>query len=395
MSINFSFTRAPSTKVGVDIETAGLVAANNTLVLIGHMAATGSSATANVPYTVNNYGDEVAAATECDTEFGSGSEIGKMVLAAIKAVKYSDLDNLVQPPIVVIPIANGDDSSNLAATLAANQQLPIPFSAIPYAPSDATALSSYKAHLLLVSGQDRGSNGQFGSFGTMASLDTLTNVQTQGASAASQYIMIPWLRDAGAANAVYEVAAAYAAMCAACQVPFLPLNGNIIGKLLQPAARSDWHTAGDTGTEALGLAAGVVPLLCDNSGNVKISRTITSYGPTPGTPAASYYDMQDWQTLYYVRENAWVLCQQTRYKRTRMTEAVLKNLRSEIVAQLKTLEGLGMLQYIDKLSSQFTINSVAGDRFAAVYNFPLNVVPGFHNKGIGIEGTDQFDTFQL
>ena len=44
-----TFTRNPSTKINVDTIVTGLIPADNTLVLIGRMASSGSSATANAP----------------------------------------------------------------------------------------------------------------------------------------------------------------------------------------------------------------------------------------------------------------------------------------------------------------------------------------------------------
>ena len=87
----FAFTRNPSVKVSVATSITGLTAADNELTLVGRMATAGGSAVANIPQVINNYGDPVAAAVECATYFGAGSELGAMVVAAISAVLYSNL----------------------------------------------------------------------------------------------------------------------------------------------------------------------------------------------------------------------------------------------------------------------------------------------------------------
>jgi phage tail sheath gpL-like len=393
--INFTFTRNPSVKTGVDIETAGLVQADNTLVLIGRMAASGSTAVENAPVYITNFGDPVAAATECTSLFGAASELGSMVVAAIKAVQLSDNPSPAYPKLRVIPMASTKVDTDLAAALAANQSVPMPFVVTPFASSDATARTALRAHLNLISGQDRGDNGQFGSFGVMASVGTPSSVITDGLAAASEKIMIASLPDTGGANTVPQVAAAFAAMCAACGVPFLPLNGLSIGGLVQPASRADWHVAGDTGSASLVLDAGVTPLVCGDDGAIRLPRSVTTYRPTSSIEANSYFDMQDWQVLYYYRQNAYALAQQTRYKRAKATDKKLLALKSELVVLAKTFEALEMFQYVDSLASQFTVTRQASNRSAAVYILPVNVVPGFHNKGIGIEGTTQFDSFTL
>jgi phage tail sheath gpL-like len=395
--INFNFTRVPSTKVGIDIETAGLVPGDNTLVLVGRMAASGASATENVPLFITNFGDPVAALAECTPLFGATSELTEMVIAAINGNFKSDNPSPVFPKIRVIPMANAKADTDLAAALTANAAIPMPFVAIPFPSSDATARTAFLAHLTLISGMDRGSNGQFGSFGVMASLGTPSAVQTDGTTAMSEKLMIASLPDSAGtpANKVHQVAAAYAAVCASCGLPFLPLNGISVGGLVPPASHADWHTAGDAGSASLVLDAGVSPLMSGDSGVVRIMRSVTSYRPSSAVEAASYYDMQDWQSLYYFRANAFALAQQPRYLRAKATDKKLLALKSELIGVAKILEALEVFQYIDQLASQFTVTRPANNRNGGVYNIPVNVVPGFHNKGIGIEGTNQFDSFTL
>ena len=136
------FTRVPSVKVPIVVNQSGLVGADNTLIIIGHMAATGSSATAGQPVVINNFGDPAAAALECAAYFGANSEAGAMVVAAIQGVLFSSLAVKLFPPIKVIPLANGAASSTLAGTLASLLTLPAAYIASCFAGSDAVALTA-------------------------------------------------------------------------------------------------------------------------------------------------------------------------------------------------------------------------------------------------------------
>lgn len=391
----FAFTRNPSVKVGVDVVQTGLVSANNTLVLIGRMAATGSSATAGAPVPISNYGDYVAAQTEVDTLFGAGSELGKMVIAAIKGITYSDLETKAYAPIVCLPMASTD--TDLATLLANNISLPMPYVATCFPASDATNTLALKTHLQTISGNDRGINGQFGSFGFVGCDEDTATASPYGTTAATQVLLFAWLRDTSGtkANATYQTASALAAVCASLSQPYLPLNGVRVGGLVAPAKASDFHTAGDAGSVALGLNAGLVPLTVSKDGSVCISRTVTSLQSVSGVVDSAYYDMQDWQVLYLYRTNAYNMANSSTYKRAKASDKNLLSLKSELIKIAKDFELLEMFQHVDQLADQFTVTRPLDNRHAGVYACPVNVIPGFHNKGIGIDGTTAFDTFIL
>jgi phage tail sheath gpL-like len=394
MTAPTTFTRNPSTKISVDTILSGLVPAENTLVLIGRMAASGSTVTANVQQVILNYGDPVAAATECAGYFGANSEIGGMVVAAIKGVQNSNQQNILFPPIICLPMLSTKTSADLATTLNANIQIPMPFSAIPFDLVDPVASAAYKNFLVAISASDRGTNAQFGSFGVMASIASLSAADSAAVALASSNMMFPSIIDSAStpANTVANIAAAYAAVCASCGLPFLPLNGVTVGSLVPPVSASDWHTGGDAGTIALGLASGLSPLYVAQDGTMRISRTITAVRTVVGIPDNAYFDMQDWQTLYYLRENFYNLAQQPRFAIARATDQKILSLRSEMISIMKTMETLGMLEDVDSLTPLFTVVRSPTNRSAAIYSVPVNVVPGFHNKGIGIDGVTLFDS---
>lgn len=393
--MSFVFTRVPGTKTQVNIESTSLQSAQNTLVIIAHKAATGGTASAYVPYSVQNAADPSLVVAELATQFGANSEISTMVVAAINAVLNSNLSTIAYPPIVVLPLAYADTSSSLNATLQAQLSLSAPFIASCYAGTDSAALTAVDGFVRAISGDSRGVNGQFGSFAFMGMIGSLSTCSAVATGEAYQGLLFPWLIDSAGtpANSVQKMAAATAAVSAANGLPFMPMTDVIVGGLVPPVAMSDWHTGGDSGTEALGLAAGLIPLMSGTNGKVTISRTVTSARRVSGTPDADYFDLQDWQVLYYLRLLAYNLAQQPQFKIAKASDATAKALLSAIIDQCKILEGsdFQMLQYVDKLLSQFAYTRSAQNRAAFIYTIPVNVVPIFANKGINIIGTNSFD----
>lgn len=488
---NFTFTRAPGTKTQVAIVSTSLTSAQNGLVIIGHMAASGSTAPAGVPYIVQNFGDPVAVVAELAAIFGAGSEISSMVVAAINGVLFSDLTTIAYPEITVVPLASGDTSATLDATLSTLLTLEAPFIACCYAGTDSLAVTAILNYVTAISGEDRGRFGQFGSFAFMGIIGSIGTATPIGNSTASENVLFPWRIDTGAfaskvvqditytavaagtggnaitiayvtggtagsevvtvtgnaisvsiaggvstaaqilaaiqastpakalvsaaitgtaSNAqtavaasnligggvpsysVQQLCAGTAAVCAANGLPFMPLTDVVVGKAVPPISQGDWITPGDSGTEALGLAAGLIPLMSNLNGTVSISRAVTSSQRVMGTPDADYFDIQDWQVLYYLRMQCYNLAQQPQYKIAKASDATAKALMSDIINTCKIMQDdLNMLQYVDQLLSEFEYNRSATVRSAFTYYVPVNVIPGFFNKGIEVVGTNQFD----
>lgn len=348
------------------------------------------------PIVIENLGgDSSTLLAEVDAKFGAGSEIGEMVIAGSEAVQFSDLDPLLLPPVKAIPLA--DDETDATTVLANNSSIPMPFVALSFPLTDSTNLTALKDHVVAISKSDRGINGQFGSFGFMHSDQDLATVTPIAEGVARQEMVLAWLRDLAVTkkNKTHEVAAATCVLMAANIAPFKPLNGIKIGKLEAPVNTADHHTPGDAGTVAVGLDSGLVPLTVDEGGNILFSRTVTAARRVTGVPDANYFDVQDWQVLYLYRKNAFVLSQQSRYKNAKGTNQKAESFLSELIAIAKQLEDLEMLQFVQELADQFTFRRDSSNRSAFIFEVPLNVVPGFHNKGIGLTGTTQFDLIAI
>ena len=102
--------------------------------------------------------------------------------------------------------------------------------------------------------------------------------------------------------------------------------------------------------------------------------------------------MQDYQVLYYARKNYFITASQPRYKQAKATIQKLQALKSELIQICKNLEALDMLQYVDKFAGSFTVDRSPTNRHAALYRVPVNVTPGFANKGIALVATTAFDS---
>ena len=388
----FSFSRNPSTKVNVKVIASGLVVANNSLVIIGNIGTAAGTAPLNAAISIDNYGDPIAAAAECVLKFGPGSQIQEQVVAAINGVLYSDIQNPTFPPIIVVPMATNATSAALQTLLPNLLTMQAPYVTCAFKGTDAVAEAALQSFVQALSAQDRGRLGQFGSFGFMALDEDTSTATAVGLNAASANMCFPWLRDLAAvkANAPHKVAAAYAAVCASLGIPYLPLDGVRVGGLVPVANALDRHTDGDVGTAALGLGSGVVPLFCVGS-SVTISRSITSQVTVSGIQDVSYFDMQDWQVLYYLRLNAYSIAMQPRYRIAKNSSDKRNALKGELLEMCLTAQSLGMLQFVEKFAGLFTAAVSPTNRSASVYRVPVNVVPGFHNKGVEIDGTTQFD----
>ena len=390
----FVFSRFPSTQTKATVDVFGQAKADNSVVLIGHAAAGASADNIGKLILIENFTDELAAKDECTALFGANSEIGEMVVSAICAVKYSNLNPKQQPPIYVLVLASGDD--DIETLLAANGSVQMPYVA-PWFGADNVALSDLKDHLALISGPDRGIYGQFQSHGFCALDGTLGTVSPIGIATASENIIIPWLKDTEVtkSNKIHEINAALAAVAAVNPTPFNPMNGITIGKLKAPTKRSD-HLAPDvTGEASMGLAAGLTPLMVNFKGEVEISRLITTRRNVATEEDYAYFDLPDWQVLSLYRKNCFLVRQQAKYLRAKSNSETLKNLKSEFLKIAKDFEEQGMFQAVDKLAPFFELVKDPTSRSNYTYRIPVNVTPGLHSVGMEAVATTQFDVIKI
>lgn len=378
----------------------GLPTDDQELLIIGRRGASGASGSV-ADYSVNtisNAGDLTAASAEVATKFGDGSELAKMVLAAIRA----NTGEGTVPAIKAIPLANDDtDFGATDEALTAAQNVKAEFIVSPFDATNTTLRDKLKDHCLLVSGAQRVENNQFGSFGVVANMsvsdtDSLDSPDTQ-------YIIPIWYRDTGTGDdlndyIIGEVAAACAAKMASNISPFNPLDNETIVGIDAPAQLSDYISVGAGLESEAALGKGWTPLRVKPNGEVSFVRTVTSRITVDAdgvTAVTAYYDVQDFQVLYFWRKTVFTRLNQSDLKQVKASNRVASNIRGELLRLARLFEDQQMFQAVDKLGKLFEIERNLSDRHRFDIKTPVNVIPGLHVVATNIEATTQFDTITL
>lgn len=367
------------------------------VLLIGR-AASGATG-ANTVIAINNVSDSELGQDEAETKFGVGSELALMVVAAIKANEAAGGSTF--PPLKCGVLAS-TETTITAALQTAIKRVKAEFIVSPFdLHTNSTQRDVLKELAQTMSGAQRVSNNQFGSVGVGANRD-----QTDPALLAlmdTQFLVGHWLRDTGVgANApVYslgEVAAAAAARMAANGVPFNPQNDVTIGALAAPLQLSDWASVGGGLESESALARGWSPLGVKPNGEVYFVRTVTSRLSPDGTGSpiiTSYYDWQDFATLYYFRKTLYTRFSQPDWKRRKASTLAMQAALGEVIRMAKQFEEQGMFQAVSQLASLFQIQRNASDRHRFDILVPVNVVPGLHVIASNIQATTTFDVVSV
>ena len=392
---NIGDARTPGRPVEIvfDDET-GLPTADQEVMLIGHKHASSGTKAAYVAVVIENSGDAVAAEAEAAGYFGAGTEIVKMVVAAVKANAGAS----TFPRLKAVALASGDaDFGSADAALTAIQKLKAEFIVSPYDGNTQALRDKLKAHAILVSGAGRVENNQFGSFGVTANRSVTAPSSLPAADTLN--LINVWLRDTGTsgdapAYSLGEVAAAAAAVMAANPIPFNPLDGTTIQNLEAPKVESDWISVGDSLESESALQKGSTPLRVKANGEVAIVRAVSSRisRDGSGTPLInSYFDVQDHQVLFYWRRVVYTLLSQPSFKK-KASAGVAGRMLGEVIRLAVQFEDLGMFQGVDRLAKEFLLERAATDRSTFELQTPVNVVPGLHRVKTQVLATTKYDS---
>lgn len=384
-------------------ETVGLANPNQTLVLIGHSSATGTaSGQIYQPVVINNAADPVNGPAEAATKFGAGCELTQMVAAAIDAISDAGLSNFGQ--MVCIQLNPGDAVGNnpwgptvgslVNPALAALNKIEAEIIAIPYDAQTAqptVSLAVQKA--AAISGAQSVQNSQFGSIVVAANQSvqdpsTLFTYQ-------SPYISPVWFRNLTAPQqyTVAQLAAAYAAMLAGLTIPFNPLDGQQIGNLNPPVnTPNDNITVGANAESETALTQGWTPLATNANATVSIIRSITS---SPPLPTQAYFDVQDFQVLYYWRKTVFNNFNQPFWSQQKASVQAAQNILSDLLRLAGLMQDQGMFQAVEQLAPQFEVERNASDRSRFDSFTPVNVIPGLHVIANNTQAGTQFDQITL
>lgn len=371
----------------------GIPSANQQLVLIGH-AASGATGV-NTVVTVNNAGDPVAGLAEANTKFGAGSELTKMVLAAINANALTGGSNF--PPIKCVPLLSTDTAFGPSgAALNALNKIECEFLVSPYDAATSTAnTTAIIGQAALMSGAQKVQNSQFGTI-VVAANQSVVDPSTLPVLD-SQYIAPVWFRNSAPTMSVGELAAAEAAIMAANAIPFNPLDGAVIGGVVAPAAINDYITIGANAESETALNLGWGPLKVLPNGTVAIVRNITSR-ITVGdgvTKVSAYYDVQDFQVLYFWRKTVFTRFSQVDFTQVKASLQKAQSAKSELIRLATTFQDQNMFQAVDQLAKQFQVQRSLTDRSRFDVLTPVNVIPGLHVIAVNVQAGTQFDSFTV
>lgn len=393
--------KTPSRPVQISFgPNLGTPTALKELCLIGHRgagAASGSSGVAN--YTVvnmSNVASVAAASGEVAGYVGDGSELAKMVIAAVR-VAVAAGGNI--PPIKIIPLASGDADHGQAFTAADRVKAELLVSCYDGSGASNALRTALINEAQAMSGPERTENNQFGTFGVMFNR-SVTDPSTLP-TPDTQYFMGFWCPDTGTgANApaysIAEMAAACAALYASNGYPFNPLDNTILPTVTAPLQSSDWITCGVGLQSETALGKGWTPLRVDAAGSVRFVRTVTSRITIDGsTPATAYYDAQDFDALYYFRKTVYTREKQPDFANVKASQQKAQDLKAEMIRLAKLFETDGVFQAVDLLAKQFVVQRRSSDRSTFEAFYPVNVVPGLHNILSNIQATTQFDSFSV
>jgi phage tail sheath gpL-like len=389
-TINDRLTPSRPIQITFAAET-GLPSALQEVLLIGHQAATGAS-TAYSVVEIANAGDLIAASGEVAAKFGDGSELALMVLAAIRT--NQDTGNYVS--LKCVPLASTDTdfgASDIALTNAS--KVKAEFLVSCYDDQNTANRTKLRDTAIIMSGPDRTDNNQFGTVGVVfnRSVTDPTTFDTVD----SQFIARHWLRDTGSGAqapvySVAEMAAACAAKEAGNPVPFNPLDRATVFEVAAPAKQSDWITVGANLESEAALVKGVTPLRVNPDGTVAFVRTRTARLTTNGvTPVSSYFDLQDFQVLYYLRKAIWTRVNQPDFATRKASASAAQDIKSECIRIMQAFQAQTMLQAVDQLAKQVVVQRSTTDRSRFDVFIPVNVIPGLHVIATNIQAGTQFD----
>lgn len=374
------------------------------LMLLGHIGATGDSAASGTAAaytvaTINNSGSLAGGKAEAEAKFGVGSELAKMVTAAISANLSAGVSNVPAIKCVGIP-STVTDFGPADEALVAARNTKQEFTVSCYAGTDTTLGGKLKDHAALISGAQRVENNQYGTVGVLAAMAVLDPSTLHKYD--TQYIAAHYMRDMAGSGAnpysVAELAAACAARMASGVVPFNPLDDATIGGVTAPANINDYLTVGAGLESESVLNRGWTPLRVKPNGEVALVRTVTTRLTVDAdgvTAVGSYYDVQDFQVLYFWRKTLKTRVSQPDFKRRKASAEAADDLLSEMIRLAELFQAQGMFQAVAQLSKQFRVERNASDRHRFDFKTPVNVIPGLHVIAGNIEAGTQFDIISI
>jgi phage tail sheath gpL-like len=392
-SIGSQKTPARPIEITFAAET-GLPSDSQVILFIGKKDSVSGTVNPYQVTTITNVGDLTAASGEVATKFGAGSEIAKMILAAIRAT----ISGGTVPSMKAVPLAASDTDFGAGdAALVTAKKQKAEFLVSAYDLTSATLRTKLRDAASEMSGAQRVENNQFGTVAIMANrsvTDPSLLPQTD-----TQFLSPVWLRDTGTGGdapeySIGELASAYAGILAANGVPFNPVDSKTIPGLHAPKKQSDWITVGAGLESEAALQLGVTPIYVKPTEDVAIVRSVTARISADGSGApvvTAYYDVQDFQVLYYFRKTLWTRFSQPDFKQRKASTDAAREIKSEAIRLATLFEDQGMFQNVKELAKKFKVERNASDRHRFDIFVPVNVIPGLHVIAGNVQATTEGD----
>jgi phage tail sheath gpL-like len=308
------------------------------------------------------------------------------------------------PKITTIPLASTDTGfggSNQAMTSLLGVREP-DFVVSPYdGVSSSANFNTLQSNILTLNGATRTDMQQFGSFGVVFNRSVPASTPSQLPAFNTVNMIGCWLPDSatGALAPVYSVAqsaAACAAVIAQQGIPFNPLDRVVVNGLSAPNLMSDWITVGAGLESETALNQGWTPMRVNPNSQVAFVRTVTGLVTNASNAAiTAYYDVQDWQVLYFWRKTLWTRFTQPDIANQKASQAEAQLILSEIIRLANVFQDNNMFEQVQQLAKMFIVQRNSTDRSRFDVQTPVNVIPGLHVIAVNVIGTTLFDNFTV
>lgn len=269
-------------------------------------------------------------------------------------------------PYTVAPMddGGGDPAVTGALDVVASEQ----YELIASAWNDAVSIASLKTHLDFVSGplEKRPGYGVFGFTGSYAAGVTLASGNNSGR------MRCPYLR--GTRSLPWELAAAYASVEAYVEDPAMPLDTKELTGIHAPAI-----TDRLTRTEQENcLYNGLLPCEVGPSGVPQIVRAVTTYTVNAsGVEDISMLDINPVKIMDYTRKSV-IIRIDNRFRPGKITAAILKRIRTQILDVLFRLEAAEILENVEANKDAVVVERNGADPTRVDVVIPTDVVNGLH-----------------
>ena len=321
------------------------------LILIGAMAATGTTATAYQTYDI--FDDATAK-----TLFGD-SNIYKMAVEAMVANPY------VRLTCMALPASGAVLQTALTAVFGADYNVYVIDS------NTQADLTTLRNHLDAVSHplEQRPAVGVAAWVGTVSAGTALSATLNAGR------MLNAWLKNS--TKSVYEIAAGVAAVVAGEEDPAKPLNtlwikGIDVNAVIDRPGRTEQEVA---------LAGGLTPLEVGPGEKVQIVRAVSTYTKNAaGANDISLMDLTTIRSLDYAAKaivERWKL----RFPREKKTARVKAAVRSETIDVLYKLEEIEVVENVTEILNRIVVQDDPQDPTRLNVRIPADIVNGLHVIG--------------